>query len=151
MYPGFTFCERQKKLLLEIGKLIFEIRKQVLCKHLCAVLCIRGRHPTLHNPWPAPHHKMQRFDIIQEYLALLWSPLASSLGDGQSWQVGCTGWASHTVRLVPSDRLSQGFKIPPGSLGTIPESCRPVQVQEQVARKTSVYTKMSKICNSWSI
>ena len=27
--------ERQKKTLFEIGKLIFEIRKQVLCKHLC--------------------------------------------------------------------------------------------------------------------
>ena len=50
-------------------------------------------------------------------------------------EVGCTGWAKQ-----PSDHLSQGFKIPPGALGTIPESCRPVQVQEQVARKTSVYT-----------
>ena len=28
----------------------------------------------------------------------------------------------------------------PGALGTIPESCRPVQEQEQVARKTSAYT-----------
>ena len=35
MYPGYILCERQKKLLFEIGKLIFEIRKQVLCKHLC--------------------------------------------------------------------------------------------------------------------
>ena len=34
MYPGYTLCERQKKILFEIGKLIFEIRKQVLCKHL---------------------------------------------------------------------------------------------------------------------
>ena len=48
-----------------------------------------------------------------------------------------------TVRVgqvISSDHLSQGFKIPPGALGTIPESCRPVQVQEQVAKKTPVYT-----------
>ena len=34
MYPGYTLCERQKKILFDIGKLIFEIRAQVLCKHL---------------------------------------------------------------------------------------------------------------------
>ena len=38
------------------------------------------------------------------------------------------------------DRLSQGLKIPPGPLGTTPESTRPVQVQEQVANRTPVYT-----------
>ena len=37
MYPGYTLCERQTKILFEIGKLIFEIRKQVLCKHLWGV------------------------------------------------------------------------------------------------------------------
>ena len=43
-------------------------------------------------------------------------------------------------QFIPSDRLSQGFKIPPGALGTIPDSVRPVQVQEQVAKKPPVYT-----------
>ena len=42
---------------------------------------------------------------------------------------------------MPLDRLLQGFKIPPGAIGTIPESVRPVQVQEQVAKKPPVYTK----------
>ena len=41
---------------------------------------------------------------------------------------------------MPSDCLSQGFIIPPGALGTIPESARPVQVREQVAKKPPVYT-----------
>ena len=43
-------------------------------------------------------------------------------------------------QVIPSDRLSQGFKIPPGALGTIPESARRVQVQEQVAKKPPVYS-----------
>ena len=33
--------------------------------------------------------------------------------------------------VIPLDSWLQGFKIPPGALGTVPESVRPVQVQEQ--------------------
>ena len=47
MYPKYTLCERQKKKLFEIIKLIFEIRKQVLCKHLWATVILWADGPTL--------------------------------------------------------------------------------------------------------
>ena len=41
---GSQKCERQKKILFEMGKLIFEIRAQVLCKHLwCYVLYLSNK------------------------------------------------------------------------------------------------------------
>ena len=61
-----------------------------------------------------------------------------------SWHL-CTSWhfwtrpdtSGHILR--PLD-MSWDLKIPPGPLGIIPESARPVQVQEQVAKEPTVYT-----------
>jgi len=41
---------------------------------------------------------------------------------------------------MPPDHPSQGSKIPPGAPGTIPESARPAQVQEHVAKKPPIYS-----------
>ena len=65
--------------------------------------------------------------------------------------IDCTGWLSLTYHDISSDHLSQGFKIPPRALGTIPESCRPVQGQEQVAKKTLVHAmNVATEFNLWS-
>ena len=50
--------------------------------------------------------------------------------------------------VVPSDHWPQGFKIPPGALGTIPESARPVQVQKKVARKSVILVQFTGLALS---